>query len=197
MRFGQSRPVFARLLFAAMIASITDRVASAAPDPELLKLAEGEFSNLTLAETALLKFAGSYRSEAGGFAIAGPSAKLDDPSNDPAHADKWGKEREVRADLIRWLCVDPRAKALIDPQGIRLLGARITGKLYLADVTVPFAVTLRNCSIRERMTFEHASLPRLDLAGCYTGEIDGRGAVVRSDLNLNFIRASGKVWFPD
>ena len=52
------------------------------------------------------------------FAIAGLKAKLDDPSNDPAQADKWGKEREVRADLIRWLCVDPRAKALSSSSGI-------------------------------------------------------------------------------
>jgi hypothetical protein len=197
MRLGQSRTIFATMLFAAMLVSIADHVASAAPDPELLKLAEGEFSNLTPAETALLKFAGSNRSEPGGFAIAGPSAKPDDPSNDPSHADLWGKEREVRADLIRWLCVDPRARALVDPQGIRLLGARITGKLYLADVTVPFAFTLRNCSISERMTFEHASLPRLDLGGCYTGEIDGRAAVVHGDLNLDSLRASGEVWFND
>src|ERR1700722_18599874 len=125
-KLEQSRTIFATLVFIALIVSIAARVALAAPDTdtELLKLAAGEFSNLTPAETALLKFAGSYRSEPGGFAIAGPGAKPDDPSNDPSHADKWGKEREVRADLIRWLCVDPRAKALIDPQGIRLLGAR-------------------------------------------------------------------------
>jgi hypothetical protein len=197
MNLKQSRTIFATLLFAAMLVSIADRVASAAPDPALLKLAESEFSNLTAAETALLKFAGSYRSEPGGFAAAGPSAKPDDPSNDPSHTDKWDKEREVRADLIRWLCVDPRAKALIDPQGIRLLGARITGKLYLADVSVPFAVTLRNCSIGERMTFEHASLPRLDLAGCYTAEIDGRASVIHGDLILDSVHASGEVWFND
>jgi hypothetical protein len=197
MRLGQSRTILAMPLFAAMIVSLFYGIASAAPSAELLQLTEGEFSNLTPAETALLKFAGSNRSEPGGFAAAGPSAKPDDPSNDPAHADRWGKEREVRADLIRWLCVDPRAKALIDPQGIRLLGARITGKLYLADVTVPFALTLRNCSIGERMTFEHASLPRLDLGGCYTREIDGRAAVVHSDLNLDSLHASGEVWFND
>ena len=197
MNRKQSRTIFATLLFVAMLVSIADRVASAAPDAELLKLAESEFWNLTPAETALLKFAGWNRSEPGGFALAGPSAKPDDPSNDPAHADKWGKEREVRADLIRWLCVDPRAKALIDPQGIRLLGARITGKLYLADVTVSFALTFRNCSIGERMTFEHASFPRLDLGGSYTGEIDGRAAVIHGDLNLDSIRASGEVWFND
>ncbi len=197
MRLGQSKTIFATMLFAAMLASIADRAASAAPAPELLNLAEGEFSNLTPAETALLKFAGSYRSGPGEFALAGPSAKPDDPSNDPAHADKWGMEREVRAELIRWLCVDPRAKALIDPQGILLLGARIIGKLYLADVAIPFALTLRNCSISERMTFEHASFPRLDLGGCYTGEIDGRAAVIHGDLILDSVHASGEVWFND
>lgn len=113
MRLGQSRTIVATLLFAAMIVSITGRVASADFPAELLKLAEGEFSNLTPAETALMKFAGDYRSEPGGFAAAGPSAIPGDPSNDPAHADEWGAEREVRAELIRWLCVDPRARSSI------------------------------------------------------------------------------------
>jgi len=180
-----------------MIVSITDRVASAAPTVELLELAQSEFSNLTPAETALLKFAGSYRSEPGGFAIAGPSAKADDPSNDPSHADKWGKEREVRADLIRWLCVDPRAKELIDPQGIRLLGARITGKLNLAHVTVPFALAFRNCSIGERMTFENVAISQLDLNGCYTGAIDAAGIEVHGNLLMNDLHASGGASFPN
>jgi hypothetical protein len=47
------------------------------------------------------------------------------------------------------------------------------------------------------MTFERTSFPSLDLSGCHSGEIDGRGAAVHSDLNLNFLRASGQVWFPD
>jgi hypothetical protein len=197
MRLGQSRTIFGTLLFAAMFVSIADRIASSAPALGLVKLAEGEFPNLTPAETALLKFAGSYRSEPGGFAAAGPSAKSDDPSNDPSHADKWGMEREVRAALIRWLCVDPEAKALIDPQGIRLLGARITGKLNLAHVTVPFALTLRNCSLLERITFEDMALPELDLSGSYTGEIDAEGIVVHGNLLMNDLHASGGTWFPN
>jgi len=189
--------MLATLLFAAMIVSIADRLVYAAPDPELLVLARGKFSAMTTAEIALLKFVGSDSSDPEGFAAAGPSAKPGDPSNDPAHVDKWGKEREVRAQLIRWLCVNPRAKLLIDPQGIRLLGARITGKLNLSDVKVPFPLVLRKCSIAERLTFENAVFPRLELGGSYTGEIDGRGMVVHSDLDLNFLHASGEVWFPN
>jgi hypothetical protein len=83
MRFGKSRTIFATLLFAAMIVSIADSVVLAAPDPELLVLARGEFSDLTMAELALLKFAGSDSSDPEGFAAAGPSAKLDDPPTIP------------------------------------------------------------------------------------------------------------------
>ncbi|HKN02299.1 MAG TPA: hypothetical protein VJX23_17440 [Candidatus Binataceae bacterium] len=196
MRLGRPRAISATLLFAAIIVIITDHVVSAAPALELLKLAEGEFSNLTPAETALLKFAGSLRSEPGGFAAAGPSGKPDDPSNDPAHADNWGKEREVRAELIEWLCVDESAKKLV-PRGIRLLGARITGKLDLAHVTIPFALTLRNCSIGERMTFENMALPQLDLSGCYTGEIDAENIVIHGNLLMNDLHASGGASFPN
>ncbi len=161
---------------------------------ELLKLAQGEFSNLSPAETALIKFAGDYRSAPGGFAAAGPAIP-DDPTNDPAHADEWSAEREVRAELIRWLCVDPRARALIDPQGIRLLGARIIGSLNLSDLKVPFPLVLHKCAIGERMIFERAVFPLFDLGGSYTGEIDGNGIVVHSDLDLNFLHPSGEVGF--
>jgi hypothetical protein len=196
MRLAQSGIILATLSFAALIVSITGRVASAnVPVVALLKLAQGEFSNLIPAETALMKFAGDYRSEPSEFAAAGPSAIPDDPTNDPAHADEWSAQREVRAQLIRWLCVDPRARALIDPQGIRLLGARITGKLNLSDVKVPFPLVLRECSISQRITFERAVFPLLDLGGSYTGEIDGNGIVVHSDLGLNFLHASGEVSF--
>jgi hypothetical protein len=164
--------------------------------PMLETLAQAEFSNLTTAERSLLRFASSYRSEPGGFAAAGPSASPDAPTNDPAHADRWGKEREVRAELIEWLCVDESARRLI-PRGIWLLGARITGRLNLSDLNVPFPLVLRNCSIAERITFKSAVFPRIALSGSYTGEIAGHGIVVHGDLDLNFLHASGDVWFPD
>jgi hypothetical protein len=196
MKLRQSGIIFATMLIAAMLASVAARVASAAPNPPLLVLARAMFSDLTMAELALLKFVGSDGSDPEGFAAAGPSAKLDDPTNDPARADHWGKERGVRAELIEWLCVDETAKRLV-PRGIRMLGARITGKLNLSDLKVPFPMALRNCSIAQRMTFEGAVFPRLDLGGSYTGEIDGHGIVVHSDLDLSFLHASGLVRFPN
>jgi len=113
----------------------------------LVELARSKFANLTKAELALLRFVGANPGPGGGFAAAGPSSNPNDPSNDPAHADEWTKDREVRAALIRWLCVDPEAIRCIDPEGLRLLGAKVVGGLNLSEVRVPFAITLRNCSI--------------------------------------------------
>src|SRR6202011_5131498 len=66
----------------------------------------------------------------------------------------------------------------------------------LSHVTVPFALTLRNCSIGERMTFEHMTIPQIDLSGCYTGEIDAEGIVVHGNLLMNNLHASGWGSFP-
>jgi hypothetical protein len=41
------------------------------------------------------------------------------------------------------MSVDPDAVRLIDPLGIRVLGAKIIGNLNLSLVHVPFAITLQ------------------------------------------------------
>jgi hypothetical protein len=163
-------------------------------DAGLVDLARSKFANLTPAELALLRFAGSNPAPGGGFAAAGPSANSDDPSNDPAHADEWSKDREVRAELIRWLCVDPEAIRRIDPQGLRLLGARIVGGLNLSLVRVPFAITLRNCSIANPMNLASAQIEDLDLSGSHTGPIHAESIEVSDTLRLsNGFHASGQV----
>ena len=52
---------------------------------------------------------------------------------------------------------------MVNPRGIRLLGARVTGKLDLSHVKVPFSIAMIRCSIPERMNFESAEIPKLDL----------------------------------
>jgi hypothetical protein len=52
--------------------------------------------------------------------------------SDPEKADTWPAPRNVRAGLIRWLCVDREAREQVDPRGIQIRGARITGGLDLS-----------------------------------------------------------------
>src|SRR5215472_7304277 len=161
--------------------------AGAREDPPLIKFASLNFPNLTRAERALLDFAGRSKINRGAFAIAGSSDVPLDPTNDPAHADEWGHDRDVRADLIRWLAIDNAANSLVDPNGVRLLGARIVGPIDLSHVKVPFAITLGRCSIPQRMDLESADLPYFDLSGSYTGRIDAPNLTVHGNLNLGSV----------
>src|SRR6267378_5132406 len=102
---------------------------------KLEELALARFHNqLSAAELKLARAA--PRSE---VAYCGPSNHDDDPDNDPSHANSkengWGKERVIRAELIRWLCVDRRASNHVDPQGIMVHGAKVDGELDLSYVT--------------------------------------------------------------
>jgi hypothetical protein len=160
----------------------------------LVAMAAAEFPNLTEAERALLVFVDLKNRAQGDFAHGGTSANPSDPTNDPAHADKWGHEREIRADLIRWLCVDPDASRMVDPAGIRILGARITGRLNLSRVRVPFPIVLRNCAVPERISLAATVVPSLDLGGGHIGEMDAPGIEVDNDLKLDAkFQAAGEI----
>jgi hypothetical protein len=104
----------------------------------LLALATRKFHTLTAAERALLVFADKNNLARGQFAIAGISAEPLDPSNDPDQADEWLHDRDIRAGLIRWLAIDNIATTLVDPTGVRVLGARIVGPIDLALLRFPF-----------------------------------------------------------
>jgi hypothetical protein len=164
----------------------------------LVAMAAAEFPNLTAAERALLVFVDLKNRAHGDFALGGPNANPGDPTNNPAHADQWGHEREIRADLIRWLCVDPDASRMVDPAGIRVLGARVTGRLNLSRVHVPFPIVLRNCAARERISLAATVVPSLDLGGSHIGEMDAPGIEVDNDLKLDArFQAAGETNFAE
>jgi hypothetical protein len=180
------------VITATVCRAATDK--SSAASGRLVAMAAAEFSNLTEAERALLVFVDLKNRAQGDFAHGGPGANPSDPTNDPAHADKWGHEREIRADLIRWLCVDPDASRMVDPAGIRILGARITGRLNLSRVRVPFPIVLRNCAVPERISLAATVVPSLDLGGGHIDEMDAPGIEVDNDLKLDAkFQAAGEI----
>ena len=170
----------------------------AAPPPRmdstpLTKLASARFSNLTRAERALLEHADVKNVGRAEYAAGGSSSNPNDSSNDPAYASQWGPQREIRASLIRWMSVDPDAIKQIDPQGIRVIGAKIVGSLDLSQVRVPFAIALRNCAIPLAMELASAEIPSLDLQGSYTGSIHAASINVSHVLLLDEVHSTGIV----
>src|SRR3984957_5531313 len=155
------------------------------PTGRLVALAARKFPKLSSAERAMLWFSDIDNVDRAEFAIAGTSSNPDDPSNDPAHAEEWPASRQIRAALIRWICVDYEARNLIDPEGIRVVGARIAGGLDLSLVNVPFPIVLRNCMFAEIINLAGAEMADPELDGSHTLGIRASGLDVRNNLRMS------------
>ena len=130
------------------------------------------------------------------IAWCGPTPANED--NDPSKADKeWGLEREIRAEVIRWLCVDEKAKQEVDPKGVRVYGAKITGKLDLSYVIVPFPIKLEHCRLMEDAELYETQLPFLNLQGSWVRAITADRLDVKGSVFLrNGLHADAEVRLP-
>jgi len=143
--------------------------------------------NLSEAEKRLLRAAPK-----GEVAMGGPT--FEDKDNDPAKAGGWGREREIRADVIRWLCVNQEAAKRIDPRGVQVYGAKVTGDLDLSFVTVMFPLRLSRCRLTHDCDIQYVKVPALYLDGTLTKSLNAEHADVRGSIFLsNSFSAQGKV----
>jgi hypothetical protein len=114
-------PRILRFFCVLMVTSLTTAPLATASDSPLTKLAASKFRNLTRCERAVLENADLKTTRHGQPAACGPSSKFEDPSNDPKNAATWEHQRDLRAELIRWVFVDPDANKQVDPAGHRSL----------------------------------------------------------------------------
>jgi sRNA-binding regulator protein Hfq len=153
----------------------------------------------TLEELARLKFTDPPLSAAEKrvvhHAVKGTEADCSDlgGGSDPEKPEKW-PARNVRADLIRWLCVDREAREQIDPRGIQIRGARITGGLDLSFTNVLFPLGIFGCRLGRPLNLQWAKMPALSLEGSWTGAIFADGLKLEGSLFLrNGFHAEGEV----
>ena len=154
------------------------------PSYDLLAEARVKFGELGAAEEKVLRAAAS-----GEIAYCGPSDKDDDPANDPAKAAEWGKDRTVRARLIRWLCVDIEAGKRVDPHGIEVHAAKIGDpakekELDLDAVTVSVPLYFKSCNFEVSVRLIDANLRWLDLTGSRIPGLRADGVTVSGSVLL-------------
>ncbi len=87
----------------------------------------------------------------------------------------------VRAELLRELVLGRNGERL-DPLGVRLHGARITGTLDLTHVPAAVGLELRGCFFEHPVLLVSARLPWLTLAGSHLSALDGDGLQVEGDV---------------
>jgi sRNA-binding regulator protein Hfq len=156
------------------------------PLADLEQLAQAKFNPLSEAETRLVRAAAR-----GETACCGPQAKVDDPGNDPAESTNWGPERSIRAELIRWLCVNRDARDFVDSRGIRVQAARIVGAFESPFVVVPFALGFARCSFWDNLDLRSMEVSSLDLSGTWLPYVNLDHATVKGSITLSNVRSTG------
>ncbi len=155
----------------------------------LESLARQFFGELTVAEVELVKAA-----PLGRFAVCGPSQDDTDPANHPRNANSWTVDRQIRAELVRWICRHPGALDAVDPRGIQIYGARLIGVLDLSELHVPFRLALFRCRATDEMLFRAIEIPLLAFDGSWVGAVKADAAEVKGGVTLrNGFRADQQV----
>jgi hypothetical protein len=142
-------------------------------------MAQARFGVLSDAELKMLRAAPTRQ-----LAWASKSEDPDDPLNDLAKAESWGRERTIRAELLSWLLSDAEASKLVHPSGVGVAAARIVGKLDLSYLEITHPLTLLDCSIPDGVDLSYAWVKGIDLRRSWTGKIEGDLSKVHGDLDL-------------
>jgi len=149
---------------------------------DLIAAARDKFGELSAAEEEVVRAAAD-----GEVAYCGADRKNDDPANNPANAASWGKERTVRARLIRWLCVDGEAHRHVDPFGIRIYAAAIGAEeesFDLSSATITFPLAFISCKFNAPLALMSTRLRFFSLEGSHLSELRADGADVAGSVLL-------------
>jgi hypothetical protein len=109
--------------------------------------------------------------------------------------DGWDPTRTVRAAVLRHLLVEPQW--LLDSKGVRLRGARISGRLDLESTEVRSPLLLEDCYFDspDPVILDYATASRIVLVRCrVAGGLAARLLVVTKELDLSGSAFEGAVW---
>ncbi|MET7300402.1 hypothetical protein [Embleya sp. NPDC005575] len=118
-----------------------------------------------------------------------------DPArDDPAAGSDWPEERFLRAEVLAELLLagPPKSGAVARP--LRVIGARITGKLDLSAARIDIPLSVKSSCFDQTPTFDHADLVALDLDGCHLPGIEAEALRVSTWLGIRGGRVGGDLW---
>jgi hypothetical protein len=146
---------------------------------ELISLARARFQNLKPAEELAIKAAAI-----GEVAVCGPISEYTESLDPFELGTDWAK-RAIRADVVRWLCVEGGARELVQHSGIQIFAAMVVGELDMQYSSTPFPLTLQSCLIPETISFKNARLSSLILSGSHVSRILADGLEATNNILLN------------
>jgi len=178
------------------MATREERPGAEARARRLLELAEEEFGSvdsggLKPAEVQVLRAAAMrevaeigtpFRTIRGeGNGIASAWGKDERPEIRKANWERW----MVRAAVLRWVCGGcEEVTKLVEPSGVRVIGAVIEGELDLSALEIPFPVWCDRCIIKGGVTLDDARTDLVVFEGSRCGGFRAERAHVQGNLHL-------------
>ncbi|WP_043673830.1 hypothetical protein [Streptomyces xylophagus] len=104
--------------------------------------------------------------------------------DDPAEGADWGPERTLRAAVVTALARGANAAPPGAVTALRVAGARITGRLDLADADIGHMLWFEDCWFEEAPSFYGAATRTIGIIGCQVPGIDARLASMAGTLSL-------------
>ena len=121
----------------------------------------------------------------GDTACCGPNQDTSHQGNDPSNAGSWRSERQIRAELIQWLCTEPEAAQRANSRGVNVLAAKVTGDLDLSFTNMGFPLSLCHCYLVNDANLTYLTIPALSLRGTRTRSLRANGLSVKQDIRLD------------
>ncbi|PHS79275.1 MAG: hypothetical protein COB59_02875, partial [Rhodospirillaceae bacterium] len=110
----------------------------------------------------------------------------------PTDPDSWSEAQTIRAEFIRHICLNPE-KYKMDPGGIQIKGARISGELNLEFATLSQPLVIISSHITQAPKLNECNLPTLMLNGCDLPGLQADGMNCKGAVFLENIHAHGVV----
>jgi hypothetical protein len=136
-----------------------------APQIPLFKLVTDRFRTLSCAEKRLVE-----------KTISGETADCTDLSGD---------NKNIRGDLLSWLCTNSQATAQLTYRGISLVDAEIVNEMDLKWAKISFPISALKCTFQEAIDLTNSHLDVLNLAGSSVKQLKAKGARFGGSLFLD------------
>lgn len=104
--------------------------------------------------------------------------------DDPAAADRWGAEREVRGEVIAALLLGARRGEPGCVAAVRIAGARVTGEIRADHGSVDAQLLLSQCRLEGPVNLDEAVTGPIDLSASRLTTLSAYGAHIRGTLQL-------------
>lgn len=102
-------------------------------------------------------------------------------------------DRIIRADVLRYLILGGCENCRVQGQGVRVLGAHITGTLDLSYQTACGVTLLADTRFESGINVMQANLAGLNLTGSHILSLNAQGVEVKGDVALNKIISTGEI----